>query len=58
VIQKYWTLDRVGHNLREMKVGLEKMGPEKYFQVFFYYGQKNIFVDLHVSGNSKNFSPL
>ncbi len=27
-------------------------------QVFFYYGQKNIFVDLHVSGDSKTFSPL
>jgi hypothetical protein len=26
--------------------------------VFFYYGQKNIFVDAHVSGNSKTFSPL
>ncbi len=39
-------------------VGLEQRGPEKYFQVFSYYGQKNIFVDLHVSGNSKTFSPL
>jgi hypothetical protein len=29
-------------------VGLEQRGPEKYFKVFFYYGQKNIFVDLHV----------
>jgi hypothetical protein len=39
-------------------VGLEKRGPEKYFQVFFYYGQKNVFVDLHLSGNSKTFSPI
>jgi hypothetical protein len=28
----------------ERRVGLEKRGTEKYFQVFFYYGQKNIFV--------------
>jgi hypothetical protein len=29
-----------------------------FFQVFFWYGQKNIFADLHVSGNSKAFLPL
>jgi hypothetical protein len=38
-----------------VRVGLEQRGPEKYI---FYYGQKNICVDLHVSGNSKTFSPL
>jgi hypothetical protein len=33
-------------------------GTREIFPSFFYYGQKNIFVDLHVSGNSKTFSPL
>jgi hypothetical protein len=39
-------------------VGLEKKGLQDFFQVFFSYGQKNIFADLHVSGNSKTFLPL
>jgi hypothetical protein len=29
-----------------------------FIQVFFYYWQKNISADLHVSGNSKTFLPL
>ncbi len=28
------------------------------FQVFFYYGQKIIFADIHVSCDSKTFLPL
>ncbi len=48
------------HNIKKQKVGLEKrelVGFSKFF--LLYYGQKNNFTDLHVSGYSnKTFLPL
>ncbi len=56
VLHMYLANDNVMTN--KVGVEVEQRGLVNFDKVFFYYGQKNIFVDLHVSGNSKTFSPL